>query len=254
MTKFSIRHGHSADGRTTSTYNSWAGMFQRCDNPRNAAYIRYGARGIKVCREWYEFERFLADMGMRPAGTTLDRIDVNDGYRPGNCRWATAKQQSENKTNNVAITIDGETNPLSVWCEMFGINYKTASNRIRLGWDPVEAVSADLRFDPRPFGNIEVLIGGVTRTVNEWCALNGIKYRTAYTRVHSLGWDLQCSVSVPPGPNGSSSPKNTKKQRCNAVSMGTAGQPSGVGSSLPIPRAHPFHEQGARTRRHHGKG
>lgn len=81
----------------TATYISWESMIRRCYYPKHNRYYVYGARGIQVCDRWRTYANFLADMGERPAGTTLDRIDVDGNYEPGNCRWATPKQQAENK-------------------------------------------------------------------------------------------------------------------------------------------------------------
>lgn len=91
-----MRHGHA--GLETPTYRTWQAMRARCHNPKHSAYPRYGARGIQVCERWRNsFDAFLADMGERPDGSTLDRIDGSKGYEPGNCRWATTAQQFENK-------------------------------------------------------------------------------------------------------------------------------------------------------------
>jgi hypothetical protein len=83
----------------TPTYRSWDGMKQRCLNPRATGYKRYGGSGVTVCDQWLTFAGFLADMGERPEGTTLDRIDPARGYEPGNCRWATASEQNRNRPN-----------------------------------------------------------------------------------------------------------------------------------------------------------
>lgn len=81
----------------TKTYTSWAEMHRRCSNPRSVGYAYYGGRGIAVCDRWRSFEAFLQDMGERPEGLTLDRIDNAKGYEPGNCRWATSVQQANNR-------------------------------------------------------------------------------------------------------------------------------------------------------------
>ena len=81
----------------TPIWNCWKNMLQRCYNPKNPCYKNYGGRGIIVCDRWKEFVNFLADMGERPAGMSLDRINNDGNYEPGNCRWATRKQQSQNR-------------------------------------------------------------------------------------------------------------------------------------------------------------
>ena len=112
------KHGHSRKAGLTRTYRIWRGMKTRCENTKSAVYARYGGRGITVCERWQRYENFVADMGECPDGLTLDRIDNNGGYEPGNCRWASYKDQSRNQRTNRNITWKGRTMCLSAWAEL----------------------------------------------------------------------------------------------------------------------------------------
>lgn len=129
----------------TKLYMLWAGMLQRCNNPKHKNFRRYGQRGITVCDRWAIFENFASDMGKPAPGYTLDRINNNGGYCPENCRWATASEQSANREAWNAVSAFGLTISLAQWSRHFGIRANTISHRIRGGWAPEDAVSKPIR-------------------------------------------------------------------------------------------------------------
>src|SRR6266849_4946256 len=99
----------------TRTYMAWLSMRKRCMNPRNKYFHRYGGRGIKVCKRWDNYSLFLSDMGEVPSGLTLDRKNNDGNYEPGNCRWATKKEQSHNSSRAKKITFGGKTLCVREW-------------------------------------------------------------------------------------------------------------------------------------------
>lgn len=129
----------------TITYHSYRGMIARCYDPNQVAYANYGGRGITVCDRWLNggYPVFVEDMGLCPSQNhSIDRYPDNNGnYEPGNCRWATAKQQGRNKRTNRLITHDGRTMTLTEWAEQVGISFTALSRRIANGW-PLERVLA----------------------------------------------------------------------------------------------------------------
>jgi hypothetical protein len=116
----------SCAGAITAEYKTWQGIRQRCENPNDPGFSRYGGRGIVVCERWRaSFENFFADMGLRPSSKhSIERVDNDNDYAPSNCRWATAKEQQWNKSNSTTFTIGGETKTFAGWwssqIEMFG--------------------------------------------------------------------------------------------------------------------------------------
>jgi hypothetical protein len=99
-----MTHGHAPRGKISPTYNSWRDMVERCTNPKNIGWGRYGGAGVKVCARWRVFANFLEDMGERPPGMSIDRRRSSGNYTPSNCRWATVLQQAENKRKRRGCT------------------------------------------------------------------------------------------------------------------------------------------------------
>jgi hypothetical protein len=133
-----VTHGATSNGGPTPEYISWCQMKSRCANPNNEKYPEYGGRGIMVSPRWTGdngFENFLADMGPRPKGTSLDRWPNNkDGhYEPGNCRWGTDEQQTRNKRNNHFFEYNGERMIAADWGKRLGIDRNTILSNIKRG-------------------------------------------------------------------------------------------------------------------------
>lgn len=112
------KHNLTKEEWESPTCISWRNMKARCDNPNNDNYSNYGGKGIKVCERWYNFSNFLADMGERPKGTTLDRIDRDGDYDPDNCKWSTYAEQTRNRSISV-LTLDSAT---EIACELIKNN------------------------------------------------------------------------------------------------------------------------------------
>jgi len=108
-------------------------MKRRCYNPNRPEYSSYGGRGIVMCDQWHEFDSFYSDMGPRPPGMTLDRIDNDGPYSPENCRWATYTEQNRNRRDNRMVTVDGVRMTISEACERVGLHQSTVYRRIRRG-------------------------------------------------------------------------------------------------------------------------
>jgi len=154
-------------GRGSPEHLTWRGMIARCSNPKSTGYERYGGAGIRVCERWLVFENFLEDMGRRPADHTLDRVDNRGDYTPENCRWATWRQQCNNRKNNTPITHGSHTMTVAEWARHLGMKHVTLKNRFRLGWTvdkafetPVREVDAALKVKM-----LEMIKAGESRNV-----------------------------------------------------------------------------------------
>lgn len=123
----------------TPTYQVWQNMKARCTNKNLPRYPRYGGRGIRVCERWLSYENFLADMGEKPHGMSIDRIDNDGDYAPENCRWADKRIQNANKSTNVYLEHNGERLCITDWAERLGVNPRSLKHRLDRGW-PVSSI------------------------------------------------------------------------------------------------------------------
>lgn len=138
-----LKHGK----RHTPEYACWRGMKGRCYLPSNKTYHNYGGRGIKVCDRWLNsFQAFFGDLGERPSPQhSIERIDTNGNYEPGNCRWATAKEQGENRRDTRWLTYDGKSLCMADWANLTGIPVGTIWHRLNSGWS-IEAALTKPRY------------------------------------------------------------------------------------------------------------
>ena len=136
------------------TKQCWADMKQRCYNPNSQQYKNYGLRGIFVCTRWLEsFENFLSDMGNKPDGLTLERINTNGNYEPANCKWADSFEQARNKRTTHKFEFDGKYMTMREWAKHLGRHESTLSSRLRMGY-PIEMILSSKCLH---FGNINAV-------------------------------------------------------------------------------------------------
>jgi hypothetical protein len=131
LAEIKLKHGK----RNHPLYQLWRGMRARCNNPKHAAYLNYGGRGIRVCERWDDFNKFIEDVGERPLNTSLDRIDNDGPYCPENCRWISRHNQSRNTRRNVRVLYQGVNYCLKDLCEMLNIKYKRVQEAVLSGKD-----------------------------------------------------------------------------------------------------------------------
>lgn len=129
----------------TPIYRIWRSMMQRCYDKNSHAYSRYGGRGINVCEHWQSFEGFYADMGDRPEGKSLERIDNNGDYSPENVVWADAKAQANNRRSNVILEHNDEKKTMQQWADQLGVKIGTIWARIDRGWTVDRALTQEVR-------------------------------------------------------------------------------------------------------------
>lgn len=138
-----MTHGHARGKRVSPEWSAWKGMRQRCHSTTHKRYPLYGGRGIRVCQQWRDsFEAFFADMGRKPSERhSLDRIDVNGDYEPGNCRWADQQEQCRNQRRNRVVNFEGQAMTLAEMCERTGMEPSHIRYHLDRGKTPDEAVA-----------------------------------------------------------------------------------------------------------------
>lgn len=172
------------------TRSSWRSMIYRCKNPRAVYY--YG-RGLRVCSRWKKFSNFVTDMGDRPAGMTLDRIDNNKGYSPDNCRWATRKTQQQNTRYADFLTVGGVTLCQADWGRRVGIPQGTISKRLTRGWSVERAIMTP------PWGKIKrpITLNRKTMSLEAWSRELKIGATTIAWRLEN-GWSVEKALGRRP--------------------------------------------------------
>lgn len=128
-------HGFSG----SPTYSSWSAMMNRCFRKDDVSYCYYGGRGITVCKRWQKFENFLKDMGIRPVGRSIGRMDNEKGYSKNNCKWSTVEEQSNNRRNSVFFSAAGRRLTVSQWSKLLGLSYDATKGKFLSGWKPNRA-------------------------------------------------------------------------------------------------------------------
>lgn len=123
-----VKTTHGKSG--SEIYEVWKGIIKRCKNKNKKDFNNYGGRGITVCDRWLDFDNFYSDMGEKPEGMSIDRINNDGNYEPQNCRWATRSEQSRNKRNNRWFTLNGKTMTLADWADSIGISHSSLSERL----------------------------------------------------------------------------------------------------------------------------
>jgi hypothetical protein len=202
-------HGMPAEERVL--LSTWHNMLRRCENPDDPGYQNYGGRGIGVCERWAEsFRDFVADMGPRPSDAhSIDRIDNDGHYEPGNCRWATRHEQARNKRNNRNIMANGETLCVVAWADRLGCEPMVIWQRLASGWSEEQAVTEPIQphvlrddnppaeMPPGGWKPLSLLtVRGNTKTVQAWAAEIGCSQMTLVSRLKRK-WSAEAAIDKP---------------------------------------------------------
>lgn len=195
----------------TKINHVWNQMHFRCGNPKARQYKDYGGRGIKVCERWDSLQAFIDDMGPRPTGTSIERIDNDGDYCPENCRWATKIEQMANTRRTVWITARGKTMTLPQWAKELGVPASRLNSRCRkYGWSDEEVIERSRHHRLR--NTRHVTFNGRTMHVVAWAREIGVDPHLIYRRLNA-GWSPEAALTTPLQVQFS----NTKGRRKNNV-------------------------------------
>lgn len=174
-------------------------MISRCYNNKNKSYADYGGRGITVCDRWRNsFPDFIKDMGKKPTGLSIDRIENNGNYEPGNCRWANSFNQANNTRKNVYLTYKGETRTVNQWARHLNLANSTLRNRLdKLNWPIDKAFNVNPDYGNRKYiRSDKITHNGQCHTLVKWAKVTGIKIQTLRKRI-KLNWSIEKALTTP---------------------------------------------------------
>lgn len=177
----------------TRLYEIWRGMKRRCNDGNRKEYQIYGGRGIKVCKEWETsfnaFRNWALNNGYNDT-LTIERNDVNGNYEPSNCRWATKKEQANNRRDNKFLTHNGKTLTVAQWAKELNIHENTLRNRIQKGWSEEKIFSNAVQ------SAHNITFNGETKSLRQWSISTGINYSTLQSRLYEFEWDVERALTT----------------------------------------------------------
>lgn len=190
--KESMSNSHTTHNKTnTRLYRIYTGMRQRCLNSKSDNYYLYGGRGITICHEWLsDFDSFYnwSISHGYDGKLSIDRINVNGNYEPGNCRWVTSRTQINNRRNTILIEYGGKTLPLSEWSDVLNISYSTLQFRLNSGWSTEKTFTSGTL--------LTMQFNGEEHTIAEWANITGLSEQTIRNRI-GKGWTIEKILTHP---------------------------------------------------------